>query len=216
MEKPNQHALACDVLVVGSGASGLAAAVTAAHFGLRVIVAEKAPVFGGTTAWSGGWLWIPHNPLAVQAGITEPPELPRRYLAAELGNRANDPRLDAFLQNGPEMVGFFQDHTEMRWIDGNRVPDFHESDGAGKGGRSVSVAPYDGGKLGAWLDRLRPPLDIVSLWGMGIAAGPDIGNFFNATRKPRAAVYTVRRIMRHLRDLALHGRGRHLVSGNAL
>ena len=57
----------CDVLVVGSGAGGLSAAVTAASLGLNVIVVEKEAVFGGTTAWSGGWLWIPRNPLAVAA-----------------------------------------------------------------------------------------------------------------------------------------------------
>ena len=216
MQANHERALACDVLVVGSGASGLATAVTAAHFGLRVIVAEKAPVFGGTTAWSGGWLWIPRNPLAVQAGIDEPEDAPRRYLQSELGNRANDPRLEAFLQNGPEMVGFFRDHGAMAWIDGNKVPDFHETPGAGKGGRSVSVLPYDGRELGAWVEKLRPPLDVVSLWGMGIAGGADIGHFFNATRKPRSALYAAGRIARHLRDRVTRGRGMRLVNGNAL
>ncbi|HET8831231.1 MAG TPA: FAD-dependent oxidoreductase, partial [Casimicrobiaceae bacterium] len=61
----------CGVLVVGSGAGGLSAAVRAAFLGLSVVVVEKEPVFGGTTAWSGGWLWIPRNPLAVAAGIVE-------------------------------------------------------------------------------------------------------------------------------------------------
>jgi len=54
-----------DLLVIGSGAGGLSAAVTAAHLGLKVLVAEKDPHYGGTTAWSGGWMWVPRNPLAV-------------------------------------------------------------------------------------------------------------------------------------------------------
>jgi flavin-dependent dehydrogenase len=67
----------CDVLVIGSGASGMAAAVTAAAHGLRVLIAEKEPRFGGTTARSGGWLWIPGTSLAKSWGINEPPELAR-------------------------------------------------------------------------------------------------------------------------------------------
>ena len=63
-----QQTLDCDVLVIGSGAGGLAAAVTAGHRGLRGIVAEKAPGFGGTTAYSGCWLWIPVAPHAIRFG----------------------------------------------------------------------------------------------------------------------------------------------------
>ncbi|MDO5604007.1 MAG: FAD-dependent oxidoreductase [Paracoccus sp. (in: a-proteobacteria)] len=206
----------CDVLVIGSGAAGLAAAVTAAHYGLRVIVAEKAPVFGGTTAWSGGWLWIPRNPLARAAGIDEPCDGPRAYLRSELGDRASDPRLAVFLENGPEMVQFFHSNSAVRWIDGNRIPDFHDTPGAAKGGRSVSVAPYDGRGLGTWIRKLRPPLDVVSLWGMGIASGPDMAHFFGATRRPASAFHVAGRLGRHLRDLIVHRRGMHLVNGNAL
>src|SRR5690606_4675934 len=154
MDRRMTRTLTCDVLVVGSGASGLAAAVTAAHFGLKVVVAEKEAVFGGTSAWSGGWLWIPRNPLARAAGLDEPAEMPMQYLKSEIGNRAGDPRIAAFLANGPEMVSFFQDCTAMRWIDGNHLPDFHETPGSAKGGRSVCAAPYDARQLGAWAKKL--------------------------------------------------------------
>ena len=76
-----------DLLVVGSGAGGLATAVTAAHLGLKVQVLEKDPQYGGTTAWSGGWMWIPRNPLALAAGIDEDPALPEAYLRHELGDQ---------------------------------------------------------------------------------------------------------------------------------
>ncbi|MGB0748720.1 MAG: FAD-dependent oxidoreductase [Magnetospiraceae bacterium] len=206
----------CDVLIIGSGAAGLAAAVTAAFHGLEVIVAEKAETFGGTSAWSGGWLWIPRNPLAVAAGIQEDPAEPRRYLQSELGNRANDPRVEVFLENGPAMVSFFADHSDIQWIDGNRIPDFHETPGRAHGGRSVSVAPYDGRKLGDWIHRLSPPLDVISLAGMGIASGADLTHFFNATRRPASAWHVLRRLAKHGRDLALQGRSLQLVNGNAL
>ncbi|MBD1549406.1 FAD-dependent oxidoreductase [Roseibium aggregatum] len=206
----------CDVLVIGSGAAGLSAAITAAFHGLKVIVAEKANYFGGTSAWSGGWLWIPCNPLAVRAGIAEDIEAPRRYLRSELGNRAADPRLDVFLENGPEMVEFFERETAVEWIDGNKIPDFHETAGRALGGRSVSAKPYDGRALGDFIAKLRPPLDVISLAGMGISGGDDIAHFFNATRKPASALHVLRRLARHARDLALHGRSMQLVNGNAL
>lgn len=75
----------CDLLVAGSGAAGLAAAVTAADRGLSVIVAEKDADFGGTTAWSGGWIYAPCNLLARRAGIVEDTSLPRTYLRHVLG-----------------------------------------------------------------------------------------------------------------------------------
>ena len=83
----------CDVLVIGSGAGGLSAAITAAWHGLEVIIAEKEPVYGGTTAWSGGWMWIPRNPLAQRAGILEDPEQVRTYLRHDLGNRYDPARI---------------------------------------------------------------------------------------------------------------------------
>ena len=92
---------ACDLLVVGSGAGALSTAVTAAHLGLKVLVVEKDPHYGGTTAWSGGWMWIPRNHLALKAGIAEPIEKPLSYLQHELGEQFDEKRVRAFLTHGP-------------------------------------------------------------------------------------------------------------------
>jgi succinate dehydrogenase/fumarate reductase flavoprotein subunit len=207
----------CDLIVVGSGASGLAAAVTAASLGLSVIVVEKDRSVGGTSAWSGGWLWIPRNELAVAAGIAEDISEPREYLRHELGEAFNPALVEMFLEQGPRMVAFMRRETSVDFIPGNVIPDFHgKTPHAGLGGRSLCGAPFDGRQLGEAIKRLRRPLDLISPFGMGIASGADLQAFLDASSKPKAAWHVVKRFARHFRDLLLHGRGLHLVNGNAL
>ncbi|TXI63275.1 MAG: FAD-dependent oxidoreductase [Limnohabitans sp.] len=212
-----RHALDCDLLVIGSGAGGLSAAVTAAHLGLKVIVAEKDPQYGGTTAWSGGWMWIPRNPLAHEAGIQEDIDKPRSYLRHELGEQFDETRARTFLDNGPRMVDFFRRKTALQFIDGNLIPDFHgHTPDAVTGGRSVCAAPFDGRRLGERLHDLKPPLHETTLWGMGIASGAELRHFLNALRQPASFAYVTKKVLRHWRDLLVHRRGTQLVNGNAL
>lgn len=207
----------CDVLIVGSGAAGLSAAVTAAWHGLKVIVVEKDPVFGGATAWSGGWAWVPCNPLARRAGIVEDVELPRTYLKHELGERFDPAMIDAFLEAGPQMVSFFEQFTSLQFSDGNAIADMHgDTPGAGTGGRSVIAAPYDARKVGTLLKRLRKTMRETSFMGMPIMAGADLTAFLNLTRSLSAAWHVTRRFSRHLFDLVVHGRAMQLVNGVAL
>ena len=210
--------LDCDVLIVGSGAAGLSAAVTAAWHGQKVIVVEKDPVFGGATAWSGGWAWVPCNPLAQRAGIVEDVELPRTYLRHELGERYNPAIIDAFLEAGPNMVSFFERHTALQFADGNGIADIHgDTPGAGTGGRSVIAAPYDARHINRkLLGRLRRTMRETSFMGMPIMAGADLSAFLNLTRSWSAAWHVTRRFSRHLLDLALRGRALQLVNGVAL
>lgn len=208
----------CDVLVIGSGAAGLAAAVTAAYHGLQVIVVEKDPVFGGATAWSGGWMWVPRNPLARRAGIDEDPALPRTYLQHELGEQFDAARVDAFLEAAPHMVSFFEKHTHLQFADGNAIADIHgDTPGAGTGGRSVIAAPFDARQMDRkLLKRLRRTMRETSFLGMPIMAGADLSAFLTLTRSWRSLLHVGKRVTRHLLDLALHGRAMHLVNGVAL
>lgn len=207
----------CDLLVIGSGASGLSAAVTAAWHGLKVIVVEKDTTLGGATAWSGGWMWVPLNPLAKRAGIHEDPDTVRTYLRHALGERYDPAKIDAFLEAGPEMVAFFEEHTALQFADGNAIADIHgDIPGAGTGGRSVIAAPYDGRQLGKSIHKLRRTMPETAFLGMPIQAGPDLAAFLNCTRSFSSLLHVTKRFIRHLYDLACHGRAMQLVNGVAL
>lgn len=213
--------LECDVLVAGSGAGGMAAAITARRHGLDVVVAEKEPWFGGTTALSGGWLWVPGNrhgaALSAQAGAIEPPGAARAYLQDQCGPWFDAARVDAFLAAGPRMVEFLERETAVRFECPVMFPDYHpDVPGGAAGGRSIVAAPYDGRTLGDALAKLRPPLPELTLFGMMLGSGKEIVHFFNATRSIESAWVVARRLAAHARDLALYRRGVRLTNGNAL
>lgn len=209
--------IACDVLVVGSGAGGLSAAVTAAHNGLKVIVAEKAEVFGGTTARSGGWSWVPCNKHAVAAGVDDSLDKAKTYLRGETGNHFDEKRVDAFLANGPKMVEFFENNTALTFELGPAFSDYHpDRPGGIPGGRSIVAAPYDGRELGPEIKRLRPPLAEITFLGMMIGSGRELLHFFNVTRSVKSAGYVAILFAKFLRDKALYGRAMRLTNGNAL
>lgn len=203
-----------DVLVVGSGAAGLSAAVTAAMHGASVMVAEKASVLGGTSAWSGGWLWIPRNPLARAEGIDEAADAPLTYLQHEMGGEAADIRLQTFLRYGPEMVEFFHQRTAVQFLSGSAMPDFHPSPGAANGGRSVTAQPYDGHarRLAPSCVRRWKPL----AWAGWASPAARIWRIFSMPPARRAPRCMLPAMLRHGWQRLRAGRGQHLVNGNAL
>lgn len=206
-----------DVLVVGSGAGGLATAVTAAYHGLDVLVIEKEHLFGGTTARSGGWLWVPCNPLARKANIPDSIEAARTYLQHECGAYFDAERVEAFLQAGPQAIAFFENHTALQFDLGPTFADYHpDAPGGCDGGRSIVAKPFDGRLLGKEIHRLRPPLREITLFGLMIGSGRELVHFFQATRSLRSAAYVVRVLARFLWDTVWHQRSMRLVNGNAL
>ncbi|WP_151980210.1 FAD-dependent oxidoreductase [Acinetobacter guerrae] len=217
MNIPLSEQLECDLIVVGAGAGGLSTAITARKKGLNVIVLEKDQVFGGTTAFSGGVLWIPDNHHAKQNGIHDSREAALKYLKHETKQFFNDDAVNAFLDYAPEMLKFFEKETTVKFIP-TLYPDYHpDAPGGVDIGRSVLAAPYDIRGLGDNMKRLRPPLKTITFIGMMFnSSNADLKHFFNATKSFTSFIYVAKRLAIHLKELARYGRGTNVTSGNAL
>lgn len=206
-----------DVLVIGTGASGMATAVTAAHHGLNVLVVDKEPLFGGTTARSGGWIWIPGSHLAREQGIQDSAAAAKAYIRHEAGPYFNEKRVDAFLENGPRALEFLTRHTCLRFDLPAVFPDYHaEVEGGVMGGRSMVTRPFEGRALGERVRLLAPPLPELTVFGMMLGSGPEIKHFMRAFKSVKSFLYVARRLSRHAWDVVSHGRGMTLTNGNAL
>ncbi len=150
----------CDVVVVGAGGAGMAAALAAANHGLDTVLIEKSPYFGGSTARSGGGVWIPGNRALRDAGQVDANDADesRRYLDAIVGDVVPKERRDTFLERGPEVIDFLLEKTPVRfaWVPGysDYLP---EQPGGRPMGRTVEPVPMDGRILGDELERLHPP-----------------------------------------------------------
>ncbi|KAB1144197.1 3-oxosteroid 1-dehydrogenase [Streptomyces luteolifulvus] len=147
-----------DVVVIGSGAAGMTAALTAAQQGLSCVVVEKAPTFGGSAARSGAGIWVPNNQVILAAGVPDTPAKAATYLAAVVGADVPAERQRAFLAHGPAMISFVMANSPLRfrWMEG--YSDYYpELPGGLPGGRSIEPDQLDGNILGAELARLNPP-----------------------------------------------------------
>ena len=202
-----------DVVVVGSGAAGMTAALTAAHHGLTVVVVEKAECFGGSTARSGGGIWIPDNAVLRRAGVRDSPQQAAAYLDHLLGATIAEPRRSALLRHGPEMLDLVLAKTplDLAWVPG--YADYYpEAPGGLPEGRSVEPRPMDGRLLGAELARLNPPY-IATPGGFVITAA-DYRWLNLIARHPRGLLRAARVFGRRMLGKA---RGRRLLTmGQAL
>ncbi|WP_262063765.1 3-oxosteroid 1-dehydrogenase [Streptomyces sp. STR69] len=147
-----------DVVVIGSGAAGMTAALTAAKQGLSCVVVEKAPTFGGSAARSGAGIWIPNNPVILAAGVPDTPAKAATYLAAVVGADVPADRQQSFLAHGPAMISFVMANSPLRfrWMEG--YSDYYpELPGGLPNGRSIEPDQLDGNILGTELAHLNPP-----------------------------------------------------------
>ncbi len=147
-----------DVVVVGSGAGGMTAALCSHGKGLSALVIEKDKVYGGTSAVSGGGIWIPCNHQVGPKGGSDDLEEARRYVHALVGNETEAARLDAYLDNGPAMVKYMEDQFGVKFDLVVRYPDyFMHTPGAKATHRSLEPAVFDAANLGDELANQRQP-----------------------------------------------------------
>jgi 3-oxosteroid 1-dehydrogenase len=148
-----------DLVVVGSGAGGLTAAITARLAGLRPLLVEKTPLVGGSSVLSGGVLWMPDNPLLARDGIRDSREAALEYMAnfVEPGDRASPPeRREAYVDAVGPMMRLMQEQG-MQYLRCAGYADYYEHLPGGHTDRSVQAELFNANRLGAWKARLRPP-----------------------------------------------------------
>jgi 3-oxosteroid 1-dehydrogenase len=149
---------AADFVVVGSGAGGMAGAVVAHECGASALVLEKTDRYGGTTALSGGVVWIPNNDGMREAGIPDSDEDAVTYLGQLVGETVPAARLRTYVRQSAEMVRFFGAHTSLRFMAAERYADYYpELPGGKHGGRSMEPVPISLYRLGEEWTRMRWP-----------------------------------------------------------
>jgi succinate dehydrogenase/fumarate reductase flavoprotein subunit len=209
--------LTYDVIVLGSGAAGFAAAVTASCRGLKVLLVEKTEAFGGTSAISGGAVWLHDTDQARAAGHHLPAEQMRRYLKEVIGAGYNPQLIDTFIEQGREALRYLQTHSELSYSLRPLSPDYYpDLPGGTQTGRALEIDEYDGRRLGVHFKDLKRPPDGMLLFGGMMVNRVDIQHFLSCKRSARSLWHCLKLMGRYAVDRLNHPRGTRLTVGNAL
>lgn len=207
----------CDVLVVGSGAGGLTAAVVAADHHAEVIVIEKGERFGGTSATSGGVLWIPASHLALAAGAEDSPEEAFGYVKLLTGDEGSDEMIRAYVTQAREMLRYMIDNTDLRYHP-IPYPDYQSHRPGGKMGyRNHDAEPLDGRLLGRDLEKLERTHPSNMLFGKYVWNTAEASKLITRSKGWVGAMAST--LWRYYSDIPQRlrsSRSRYLTGGNAL
>lgn len=207
------HDAEVDLLVVGSG-TGLAAALAAHEQGLSVLVVEKSAYVGGSTARSGGALWLPASPVIEDCGGVDPMDRARTYLNTVVAESAPEARSAAYLDSLPATVEMLRRKTPMKLFWAKEYSDYHpEAAGGSAAGRTCECRPLDTAILGEYLSALRPGVMEVKI--PMPTTGADYRWLNLMSRVPRKGIPTIaKRLAQGVGGLAL--RRRYAAGGQAL
>ncbi len=210
-----------DLVVAGSGVAGLAAAAIAHAKGLRVLVVEKTGLIGGTSAYSGGVVWVPNSRQIVASGGTDTLDQAELYLETTIGNAHEREARRQYLRRGAEAFAFLEDATgPLFYVRASNSPDYYpDLAGASQQGRAMTPLTFDGRRLGDHFRDLRAPLPEFALFGRQMLELMDVYHLLNARRSLRSAFHAAGLVVRDVRDRLLYRRfrrGTRLTGGNAL
>jgi len=205
-----------DVLVVGAGAAGMTAALVASLEGLDVLLCEKSPQVGGTTATSAGTVWMPGTRQAREAGMADTIEDTARYLDAIIGP-ATDNRRAIYLQTGKDVAAYLERNSAVKFSIYTKHPDYLSNrPGSTLAGRALAPLPFDGRLLGQDFRLLRPPIgEFMALGGMMIGRD-DIEPLSRPLSSASSFSKALALIWRQFTDRLRYPRGTRLLMGNAL
>lgn len=193
----------CDVLVIGSGAAGLTAAIAAAKGGHRVVVIEKSRYLGGTSAISGGWAWVPGSKQGLEAGDSR--EDIESYIQAIAGDSYDPARVKTYLDTVPSALDFLEKVAGLQIVYGAASPDYQmEAPGAKPSGGAVTFRQTDARILAEDRLRLRPYYYPLTVFGYMPEIGPDLSTFLKANRSLSAFRYVQQKVLKSWLQTALY------------
>ncbi|MFT3721103.1 FAD-dependent oxidoreductase [Pseudorhodoferax sp.] len=206
-----------DVVVIGSGCAGMVSTLLASKKGLDVLLCEKSSQVGGTTASSGGVVWIPNSREARAAGVADSPERVKEYLRHLLGRYYRADLVDAYVESAPAAAAAVQEGTQMRFKLMPAMSDYQASlPGGMAGGRSLEPERFDGRRLGKDFELVRPPIKRLMLLGGLSVDKRRIDEFLNPFGSLRNFFNVAGTLARYAMDLTRYSRGTDIGAGNAL
>ncbi|ACB35937.1 fumarate reductase/succinate dehydrogenase flavoprotein domain protein [Leptothrix cholodnii SP-6] len=206
-----------DLIVIGAGGAGMAAALFGAIRGLKVLLLERTEFVGGTTAFSAGTVWIPNTPHAVTVGARDSVAQAATYLDQVVGDHADRRLREAFLRQGPQALATLERESHVKLRPYALHPDYESDlDGATLRGRAMEPLPFDGRQLGAHFALLRAPIPEFTVLGGMMVDRTDVNHLLAMTKRWASFKHAARLVLRQARDRLTHPRGTRLVMGNAL